>query len=208
MTLANASLRARGNQDLRKARPQNPQPQPGTLPLLPPSNGFGGRSMWSYPPVGEAQRRDPHVGDPVPNPPHARSDQSNASPPVSKIGEFGAGGGSTYTGLPAGANYIKRIGRIVTQTLGRAYLAGIVDARWRLGGVSLPFDQWGLGYGFGYQGDSQSLWLDNPQAYLRNPGIKPLTSVPATYRYVNLVGTAPVGPSIADFGNLPIPGTP
>lgn len=202
MTLANASIRARGNQDLRKSRAQDTTPQPGVLPMLPPADGFGARSMWPLPPVGEAQRRDPHIGDPVPNPPHRNADQKNASPPVSKIGKFHAGGGIDAVGFAAGAVYLKRIGTMVTRTLSRAYLAGCVDGQWRLGGVGIPFDQWGLGYGLGYQGDAQALWLDNPQAFLRNPGIKPLTSVPATYRYVTLIGSAPVGPSIADVYNM------
>lgn len=209
MTLANASQRARGNQDLRKAKVQAAVTQPGTVPFLPATKGFGTRSMWPLPPVGEAQRRDPHKGDPVPNPPHPHSSQANASPPVPKIGDLGAGGGVTFTGLPPGANYVKRLGSIITRTLARSpLLAGSVDAMWRLGGVGMPFDEWGLGYGLGYQGDAQTLWIDNPQSFLRNPGIKPLTSVPQTYRYVTLVGSMPVGPSIGDFGNTPPPGTP
>lgn len=207
MTLANASIRARGNQDLRKARAQDVNPPQGTLPLLPNYNGFGKRSLWPLPPVGEAQRRDPHVPDPVPSPPHKGSSQANASPPAGRVRGFGVGNGSQYSGFPPALQYIKQIGRTMTSSLARTLKAGTVDAQWRLGGVGLPFDQWGLGYGFGYQGDAQSLWLDNPQAFLRNPGIKPLTSVPATYRYVTLVGSAPVGPSIGDFGNLPTPGT-
>jgi hypothetical protein len=208
VTLANASIRTRGNADLRKARVQDIQPQAGLTPLLTPTgNGFGRRSLWPLPPVGEAQRRDPHIGDAVPNPPHANSSQANASPPVARVGGFNAGGGVAANGFPAAATYLKLIGRAVTKTLSRAYLAGVVDATWRLGGVSMPFDNWGMGYGLGYQGDAQSVWVDNPQVYLRNPGIKPLTSVPATYRYVTLIGSAPVGPSIGDFGNLPTPGT-
>ena len=176
--------------------------------FLPPAAGFGKRSLWPLPPVGEAARRDPHVGDPVPNPPHTRSSQANASPPVPKVGELGAGGGVDANGFPASATYLKRIGSAMTRTLARSpLLSGMVDATWRLGGVSIPFDGWGMGYGLGYQGDAQTLWIDNPQTFLRNPGIKPLTSVPATYRYVTLVGSAPVGPSIGDFGNLPTPGT-
>jgi hypothetical protein len=208
VTLANAAIRARGNQDLRKSRVQDIQPPAGVTPFLTPGNGFGQRSMWPLPPVGEAQRRDPHVGDPVPNPPHPKSSQANASPPVSKVGKLAAGGGADANGFPVGVTYLKRIGSAVTRTLSRAYLAGCVDGQWRLGGVGMPFDHWGLGYGLGYQGDAQSLWLDNPQAFLRNPGIKPLTSVPATYRYVTLVGGAPVGPSIADVYNVTPQPTP
>lgn len=206
MTIANAAIRSKGNQDLRKVRKQPTDTYVGTAPFLPPAQGVGRRSLWPYPPIGEAQRRDPHIGDPVPNPPHANSSQANASPSVRKVGDFASGGGSSYTGLPPTTLYIKQLGQTITKTLARALLAGTVDAGWRLGGVSLPFDQWGLGYGMGYQGDAQSLWFDNPQTYLRNPGIKPITSVPATYRYVNIVGTAPVGPSIADVGNTPAPG--
>lgn len=208
MTLANASLRARGNQDLRKARVQDIQPPAGLLPLVPVTMGFGTRTGWPLPPVGEAARRDPHVADPVPNPPHDDSSQVNADPPTRHTNGFGTGDGSLYTGFPPALLYIKRLGRTMTASLARNFLAGTVDARWRLGGVSIPFDQWGMGYGIGYQGDAQSVWHDNPQVYLRNPGIKPLTSVPQTYRYVTLVGSAPVGPSIGDFGNLPVPGTP
>lgn len=208
MTLANAALRAHGNQDLRAARVQDIQPQAGMVPFIPPAPGYGTRSRWPLPPVGEAARRDPHVPDPVPNPPHPKSSQANASPPSEKVGKFSAGGGIAYTGFPPAAQFIKRIGQAVTHSLARNYLAGVTDGIWRLGGVSIPFDAWGMGYGIGYQGDAQSVWFDNPQTYLRNPGIKPLTSVPATYRYVNLVGTTPVGPSIADYGNLPVPGTP
>lgn len=115
--------------------------------------------------------------------------------------------GSLYNGFPPALSYLKRLGNKMTATLARTFQMGTVDAQWRLGGVGLPMDQWGMGYGLGYQGDAQTLWLDNPQTFLRNPGIKPLTSVPATYRYVTLVGSAPVGPSIGDFGNLPTPGT-
>ena len=208
MTLANASIRARGNQDLRKARVPDVQPQAGLVPLMPPVTGFGRRSMWALPPVGEAARRDPHIGDPVPNPPNEKSSQANADPPTRHIKGFGTGDGSSYTGFPPALHYIKRLGQTITKSLARNHLAGIVDARWRLGGVSLPFDGMGMGYGLGYQGDAQTLWHDNPQTYLRNPGIKPLTSVPQTYRYVTLVGSAPVGPTIGDFGNVPAPGTP
>jgi hypothetical protein len=207
VTLANASIRARGNLNLGSASKQVVPPVPGEAPFLPPTAGYGSRSLWPLPPVGEAQRRDPHQGDPVPNPPHPNSSQANASPPVTKVGKFGAGGGIDANGFPAGVSYIKLIGRKMTMTLARNWLAGIVDATWRVGGVSLPFDNKGLGYGYGWMGDAQTLWVDNPQVYLRNPGIKPLTSVPATYRYVTLVGSAPVGPSIGDFGNLPTPGT-
>lgn len=208
MTLANASIRARGNQDLRKSKANNMvggPPQPPTIPNVP---GFGRRSLWPLPPVGEAARRDPHIGDPIPNPPHEGSTLTNASPNVQRVKGFGAGGGSGFNGFPPALAYIKRIGTSVTRTLGRQQMTTLVDAAWRLGGVSMPFDQWGMGYGLGFQGDAQSLWLDNPQAYLRNPGIKPLTSVPATYRYVTLIGSAPVGPSIGDFGHAPTPGTP
>jgi hypothetical protein len=121
---------------------------------------------------------------------------------------FGTGDGHSFDGFPPALLYIKRIGQAITKSLARNYLAGVVESQWRLGGVSMPFDRLGMGYGLGYQGDAQTLWFDNPQAYLRNPGIKPLTSVPATYRYVTLVGSAPVGPTIGDFGNLPISGTP
>ena len=177
------------------------------MPLLSTGNGFGSRSLWPLPPVGEAQRRDPHVPDPIPNPPHEKSSQANADPPTRHIKGFGTGDGSSYTGFPPVLHYIKRLGQTMTKSLARNYLAGVVDGQWRLGGVSLPFDELGLGYGLGYQGDAQTLWVDNPQVYLRNPGIKPLTSVPATYRYVTLMGSAPVGPSIGDYGNLPTPGT-
>jgi hypothetical protein len=207
VTLANASLRTRGNADLRKARVQDVTILPGTAPLLPPTQGFGRRSLWPLPPVGEAQRRDPHVADPIPNPPHHGSSQANADPQSRKVRGMGGNAGSAYSGFPPTLSYIKALGNKMTATLARTFQMGTVDAQWRLGGVGMPFDGLGMGYGLGYQGDAQTLWVDNPQTFLRNPGIKPLTSVPATYRYVTLVGSAPVGPSIGDFGNLPTPGT-
>jgi len=174
-----------------------------------PTYGFGTRSIWPLPPVGEAARRDPHVPDPTPGLQRKPVDQRDISPSVAKVGGMHSGGGVALTGQHWQAVYVKRLGNVMTRTLARNWLAGIVDARWRLGGVSYPPD---YGYGPGYHGDAATLWPDNPQTYLRNPGIKPMNNVPQTFRYAPnmsaLGGIQSVGPSIADVGNNVAPGTP
>lgn len=171
--------------------------------------GFGQRSMWPLPPVGESQRRDPHVGDPVPYGNQKPKSQAVVSPQLNTVTTpqgYGArpGGGIVATGYASGRVYLKSLGGIMARTLGKNFLAGIFDARWRVGGVGYPPD---FGYGPGYHGDSETLFPNNPQVYLRNPGIIPLTNVPSTYRYAPYIpGTVQsVGPSIADVYNFPTP---
>jgi hypothetical protein len=188
-------------------RPAEANPQPG--PQLINMSGYGRRSLWAYPPIGEAAQRDPHVPDPTPGLERKPLSQADADPPVQTTRyqdrHFAVGGGMQYNGLPASISYIKRIGTLLTRSLSRNLLSGIVEARWRVGGVTYPLD---YGYGPGYVGDAQTLWLDNPQAYLRNPGIIPLTNAPATYRIAPNMPTGsyygwliqPVGPLIGDVG--------
>jgi hypothetical protein len=172
--------------------------------------GYGTRSRWPYPPIGESAQRDPHVPDPVPGLDQPAQSQAVASPQVDKSGTyegrtFRGGGGVVYNGLPPAVQYIKRIGSMLTSTLARSLVYAQLESRWRVGGVTMPLD---YGYGPGYVGDAQTLWLDNPQAYLRNPGIRPLAAAPATYRYApNMPANAYYGwtqnhgPSIGDVGN-------
>ena len=188
--------------------PAEALPQPSIGPIN--MKGYGGRSLWAYPPIGEAAQRDPHAPDPTPGLDRKPESQANASARVAtrKYDErnFGVGDGVTFNGFPTALTYIKRIGSLVTRSLARNYLSGVVETRWRVGGVSYPFD---YGYGPGYHGDAQTLWLDEPQAYLRNPGIRPLATAPATYRYApNMAGATGayawlqnVGPAIGDVGN-------
>ena len=198
------------------ATPKAPTTPAEAMPQMQSLNvqGFGRRSRWPYPPIGEAAQRDPHVPDPTPGLDRSPQSQANASPQVQSAGTyddrtFHGGGGAQYYGFPATVLYIKRLGTLITRTLARNYLSGVVETRWRTGGVSYPLD---YGFGPGYVGDAQTLWLDNPQAYLRNPGIRPLAAAPATYRYApNMPANAYAGwtqnhgPSIADVGNsLPI----
>jgi len=178
-------------------------------------NGYGGRSLWTYPPIGESAQRDPHVPDPTPGLDRQPQSQATASPPVGQVkyasGHLGVGEGASYTGFAPAITYIKRIGSLVTRSLARNYLSGVTETKWRVGGVSYPFD---YGYGPGYMGDAQTLWLDEPQAYLRNPGIRPLAAAPATYRIAPGIGgerfgayawLQNVGPAIGDVGNsIPI----
>lgn len=176
--------------------------------------GYGQRSLWPYPPIGEAAQRDPHIPDPVPGLDRPAQSQAVASPQVNKSGTydgrtFRGGGGIDYSGFPPSVQYIKRIGQMVTSALARSFLYAGMESRWRVGGVTYPLD---YGYGPGYVGDAQTLWLDNPQAYLRNPGIRPLAAAPATFRYApNMPASSYFGwaqnqgPTIADVGNtLPI----
>lgn len=177
--------------------------------------GYGKRSLWPYPPIGEAAQRDPHVPDPTPGLNRPPQSQENASPPVRSAGKFAgrtfhSGGGSQFDGTAPSIVYLKEIGTLVTRTLSRNYLSGVVESRWRVGGITYPSD---YGFGPGYHGDAETVWPNNPQVYLKNPGIQPLTSVPATYRYApnmtnpSYVGYVTVnGPSIGDVGNGYVPG--
>ena len=188
--------------------PAQAYPQPGPQAIN--TTGYGNRGGLPYPPIGESAQRDPHVPDPTPGLDRKPLSQADADPPVSTVGWSGhhwaVGGGAAYDGFPASISYIKRIGSLMTRSLARNLLSGIVEARWRVGGVTYPLD---FGYGPGYHGDAQTLWLDNPQAYLRNPGIIPLTNSPATYRIAPNMPTGsyygwllqPVGPTIGDVGN-------
>jgi hypothetical protein len=189
----------------RPANPSNPQ-----YFNTAGGGGFGQRSMWPYPPIGEAQRRDPHVGDPVPFANQKVKSQAVVSPPLNQVTTttgYGMrpGGGIVADGFAPGRVYLKSLGGIMQRTLGKNFLSAIIDARWRVGGVSYPPD---FGYGPGYHGDAATVFPNNPQTYLRNPGIIPLTNVPTTYRYAPYIpGTVQsVGPSIADVYNFP-PGT-
>jgi hypothetical protein len=182
------------------------EPQPLTYNAV----GFGQRALWTYPPIGEAAQRDPHKPDPTPGLDRKPQSQANASPPARSLGWGGrtwrVAGGSQFNGLAPTVTYIKIIGSLITRSLARNYLSGVQESRWRVGGVSYPLD---FGYGPGYVGDSQTLWLDNPQAYLRNPGIFPLTNAPATYRVAPNMPAAAYygwlaqtnGPGIGDVGN-------
>jgi hypothetical protein len=188
---------------MNKKIPRPPVNQPYIDPLI--VRGFGTRYLWPLPPVGESQRRDPHMPDPPPQAGRVPVDQADASPSVPAKQGFGAGGGVVFNGFPSALQYIKALGFVMQRTLAENYRMGITDGQWRLGGIALPFDRWGLGYGFGYTGDSASLVPDNPQVYMRNPGIRPLSNVPATFRYAPNLGTAqPLGPSIGDVGNIAV----
>lgn len=190
------------NKKIPRPNPQNPDIDQLQL------RGFGSRSIWPYPPVGEAARRDPNKPDPVPNAGGRGVSYHDLSPEVRHVGDLHAGGGATYNGFPPSINYVKPIGPAMQRSLGRQQISGNIDAMWRLGGISMPFDAWGLGYGFGYQGDSASIWPNNPQTYLRNPGIHPLTNVPPAFRgptTMNYIASfQSVGPSIGDIGHVPM----
>lgn len=161
--------------------------------------GFARRSIWPLPFVGEAARRNVYAPDPIPNDGPPR-DQSEASPPVRKIGPLHAGGGASFTGIMPELVYLKRIGTLVTRSLARNWLAGAYDARWRVGGVSLPPD---FGFGIGHTPAADVIWPNNPQVFMRNPGIRPIAGLPETYRYApNMPAIQPVGPSIGDVGNI------
>jgi hypothetical protein len=183
-------------------------PAPAAPTYFPSTPGFGQRSMWPLPPVGEAQRRDPHVGDPVPFSNQSPKSQAVISPPLQQLTTptgYGMrpGGGIVADGYAAGRVYLKSLGGIMQRTLGKNFISGIIDARWRVGGVSYPPD---FGFGPGYHGDSETLYPNNPQVYLRNPGIIPLTNVPSTYRYAPIMNVVSVGPSIGDVGQTMPPG--
>lgn len=191
-------------------RPPRVNPPDGVLypeaPPVKPPDGFGQRSIWHLPPVGEAARRDPHVPDPYPGGSRDIS-QAVIDPPVQRAGRWHSGGGiDAYPGIATALTYAKILGTAMTRNLGIEFRSGWLESRWRLGGISYPAD---YGFGPGYHGDAQTLWYDNPQTYLRNPGVIPLTNNPATWRYAPGGNIQPVGPSIADVGNLtPVPGTP
>ena len=182
--------------------PRPPQTDAGVL-LGGQAAGFGERYGQPLPPVGEAQRRNPYVGDGTMST-GERGGQANASPPIPQVTTpegYGArpGGGVVADGTPPGLVYLKRIGRMMTAALAKNAIAGMMDARWRVGGVSYPPD---FGFGPGYHGDAETVYPNNPQVYLRNPGIIPLTNVPVTWRYAPTGGIQAVGPSIADVGNM------
>jgi hypothetical protein len=86
----------------------------------------------------------------------------------------------------------------MTRTLARNQLSANVDARWRVGGASLPPD---YGFGMGHSIAADAIWPDNPQTTMRNPGIRPLLGAPQTFRYAPGMGIQNVGPSIGDLGN-------
>lgn len=188
--------------------PTNPNgaPQAGAAPS---QDGYGRRSLWPLPAVGESARRDPHIPDPVQNAGQPIS-QRDISPPVSAKHWSGkpmhAGDGAEYNGLYAAIIYIKRLGNHMTRSLGRNYMQAAYESRWRVGGVSLPMSYGPPGdWGPGYHGDAETAWPNNPQTYLRNPGIKPLTQAPYTYRIAPNMVIQPVGPTIGDVGNsIPI----
>jgi len=159
------------------------------------------------PPVGEAARRDPHIPDPYPSSSKQPTDQQYASPRTPAVGFRGrpwhvGGGVNSNGGYPAALTYVKYIGGVMARTLAKNFQAGNIDAIWRLGGISLPpSSPPGFGYN-GFIGDSQTLWPDNPQVYLRNPGVIPLTQGPTFWRYAPGGGIQPLGPSIGDIGNM------
>lgn len=176
--------------------------------------GYGRRSLWAYPPIGESAQRDPHVPDPTPGLDRQPQSQANASPAVRSMRyagrNFHSGGGSQFNGTAPQVIYLKELGTLVTRSLSRNYLSGVVETRWRVGGIGYPND---YGFGPGYHGDSETVYPNNPQVYLRNPGIQPLTNVPPTYRYApNMTNPSYVGyvvdngPSIGDVGNTYTPG--
>jgi hypothetical protein len=119
---------------------------------------------------------------------------------IRKIDGLAVGNGVNYNGLSAAVVYVAQLGNVITRTLARNLLSGNVEARWRVGGVSLPPD-FGMGIGASHAADA--IWPENPQVTMRNPGIRPLAGAPATYRYAPGMGIQPIGPSIADVGNMP-----
>ena len=179
-----------------------------------PPAGMGSRAIWPLPPIGEAAQRDPHVPDPYAGG-DTIGDQRDASPGVSKVDGLHPGGGyQSNGGYPDLLLYVKHIGRMLTSTLSINLRQGMEESQWRVGGISYPYFPGGTngaqpGYaanvGVGYQGDSQTVWPDNPQTYLRNPGVVPLINVPATWRYAPGGGLQDVGPSIAQV--QPMSGT-
>jgi len=157
------------------------------------------------PPVGESARRDPHQPDPYPSPRHQPADQQQASPRTPAVGFRGkpwhvAGGINDNGGYPGALTYVKWLGTLMASNLAKNFAAGNIDAMWRVGGISLPISSPpGFGYN-GWVGDAQTLWFDNPQVYLRNPGVIPLTQGPTFWRYAPGGGIQPLGPSIGDVG--------
>lgn len=183
--------------DPRKWGKNDPQPQ-----AVAEQNGYGTRRVggrdFPLAPLGEAARRDPRVPDVVPNAGPPRS-QADASPAVARKHGIGVGDGVAYEGFAPSLIYLKRLGNMVTRALARNYLSGVVESRWRVGGISYPLD---FGYGPGYHGDAGTVWPNNPQTYMRNPGIRPIYGVPQTFRYApNMPSIQPLGPTIGDFGN-------
>src|SRR5262245_51905000 len=104
-------------------RPDPQQPQETQLTI----RGVGSRSIWPLPPVGEAQRRNPYIGDPVPGLNRPPASYEQLSPEVKHIGNFHSGGGGTYTGLPPSANYVKFLGPIMQRSLGRQQVSAGID---------------------------------------------------------------------------------
>lgn len=207
-----------GQPAVRRQPGWRPMPRPPTTApaglLSGATPGVGTRYGWPLAPVGEAARRDPHIGDPVPSTGQTGG-QAAASPSIRQVTTrqgYGArpgtgivaDGGPTTSGKPPALVYIKTIGTMMTNALGKNFLSAIIDARWRVGGVSYPPD---FGFGPGYHGDAATIYPNNPQTYLKNPGIIPLTNVPATWRYVPGAGIQSLGPSIADVGNMPAAAT-
>lgn len=160
------------------------------------------------PPVGEAARRDPHVPDPRPGG-STPIDQQVVSPRTPAVTyqsrPWHGAGGVQALGYPPGLVYFKTLGTAMARNLATNWKAGIIDAMWRLGGISLPISSPpGFGYN-GWIGDSQTLWYDNPQVYLRNPGVIPMTQGPTFWRYAPGGGIQYLGPSIGDVGNTYTP---
>lgn len=158
--------------------------------------GYGQRGPWPLPPVGESQRRDPHIPDPVPGGNRPIADQRNASPEVRRTGGFNADGGIVANGLYSTVVYIKRIGSMMTRSLSREILMGVVDARWRVGGQGYPPEPMMGAFtvvgATGYHGDSTTVDPQNkhnPQVTARTPGVRPLYGVPASYRYAPVYNT-------------------
>src|SRR5438477_620591 len=100
-------------------RPPLKDAPPQTMEV--PTFGFGARSMWPLPPVGEAARRDPHIPDPTPGMQRPPLDQRDISPSVANVGGMHAGGGGAMTGQHPYIVYIKRLGNAMTRTLARNY---------------------------------------------------------------------------------------
>lgn len=181
--------------------PVNNRAEQSLATSAPQPVGFGRRSIWPLLAIGEAARRDPHVPDtPMPRVSH---DQRDASPPVPRVGRLHAGGAINYEGTVSALVYVKRLGSMVTRTLGRQQVIATLDARFRTGGVSLPRSFGVPGdWGPGYHGDSATIDPEgkhNPQIYMRNPGIRPTANVPQTYRYVPRISPS-LGPTIGDLG--------
>lgn len=159
--------------------------------------GYGMRYGQPLAPVGEAARRDPRIPDAIPGLERPPQSQANASPRVQPNGAgWRVDGGSAYDGLPPRVLYVKPIGTLVTRSLARPMLAAQVETIWRVGGVSMPPD---FGYGIGAGAAADAIWPNNPQVYLRNPGIRPMLNAPQTFRYAPGMGIQPLGPSIADL---------